>query len=137
VTAYGKLPDFVRYGPGAPAPCRKECRVAGPEAASCPAPVGNKDFARDDVHRLIDRVTPCEASGGARPRHHRGGAVRALRDPPRTRLRLSLDDPVRADRVGCKLDVGGSCKEDRLCHGVTQRNCSASVLVTEREENVK
>jgi hypothetical protein len=62
------------------------------------------------VHRLIDRVTPGEASGGARPRHHRGGAVGALGEPPRARLRLSLDDPVRADRIGRKLDVGGAAK---------------------------
>lgn len=89
---------------------RDECHVAGPKAASCPAPVGNKDLARDDVHRFIDRITPPEASGGARPRHHRGGAVGALGEPPRARLRLSLDDPTRADRIVRKRDVGGAAK---------------------------
>jgi hypothetical protein len=37
VTAHGKLSDFVRYSPGAAAPCREERHVAGAEAPCCSA----------------------------------------------------------------------------------------------------
>ncbi len=49
----------------------KEHHVARPDAAHIAVLVGDENFARDHVHRLIDRVMPFEAAGRARPRHDR------------------------------------------------------------------
>ena len=94
----------------------KERHVARPEPALRTLVVGDEHLARDDVHHLVDRVVPVEASGGARPRHHGRGAVLAARQLARARLRLAGQNPRGMNRRGREIDVGGTGDDDRR-HG--------------------
>jgi hypothetical protein len=122
-----------RHPPQAVAAGGKERHVARPEPTLQASLGGDKDFAGDDVHHLVEMVMPVKTPGCAGPSDDNTRAVDAARELTGVRLWRALDDPAGSIGAGSSPTVMGSEKTICMVAPALRRWCRSEISAHQPE----
>jgi hypothetical protein len=99
----GNFAHFFADPPGVHGACPKPNRVAADVPFLNPGGVSDEDLPCQEMRDFLAVVMPPEALWRAYPNEHRQRAVRALKYPVGTGLRITLDEPIFRERGRVQL----------------------------------